>query len=190
MKDDDLDDSPPTPPPPRPPSSVGVPSPDAGARIGIGMLVLILVIVLGAGSLLAQRYLDRREADARGLVTSPDSLELRADPLGHYFVTATLDGERVDLLVDTGASSIALPVEVADRIGLVRGRERWVETANGPAKGWTTSIDRLTIGPFERRDVDALVVPGLQSGEGLLGMSFLREFELVQRGGRLMLRSP
>ena len=162
---------------------------DAGARLGRWMLVGMWVLVLGLGTLFAQRWLDARSAPVTGV--GPDGaarLELRADRRGHYSVTALVNGEPVDFLVDTGASGIAVPADVAERLGLARGRSFATRTANGTGRSYATRIERLRVGPFERADVAASIVPGLEGEVGLLGTSFLRQFELVQRDGRLILR--
>ena len=165
------------------------PATDPGARLGRWMLVGMWVLLLGLGTGFAQRALDARSAPVTS--AAPDGaaqLELRADRLGHYSVTALVDGEPVEFLVDTGASGISVPAGVADRLGLARGREIATRTANGTGRAWATRIARLRVGPFERTDVAAYVTPGLEGEIGLLGTSFLRQFELVQRDGRLILR--
>ena len=170
----------------------GRPGPaDAGARVGRWMFVAMWALLIGLGTLFAQRALDARSAPTvRTGADGTAELELRADRLGHYSVTALVNGEPVEFLVDTGASGIALPADVADRLGLARGRSFPTRTANGTGRSWATRLDTLRVGPFERRDVPASITPGLDGGAGLLGTSFLRQFELLQREGQLLLREP
>jgi aspartyl protease family protein len=57
-------------------------------------------------------------------------------------------------------------------------------------ESWLTRIERLRLGPFEMRDVRAVIIPDMPGEEVLLGMSFLKHLELVQTGERLRLRLP
>ena len=164
---------------------------DPQARIGRWMIFGAWALLLGLGTLFAQRALDARYAPVtRAGPDGAPELELRADALGHYSVTALVNGEPVDFLVDTGASGIAVPGDVAERLGLERGRPFATRTANGTGRSYLTRIERFEVGPFARTEVVASIVPGLDGGAGLLGTSFLRGFELVQRDGRLLLREP
>lgn len=166
-------------------------APDTGARIGRAMMVGVWVLLLGLGTLFADRALDARRAPVAGVAADgAPTLELRADLLGHYSVTALVNGRPVDFLVDTGASGIGLPADVADGLGLARGRAFATRTANGTGRSYATVLDTLEVGPFRRADVPASIVPGLDGDTGLLGTSFLRGLELVQRDGRLLMREP
>ena len=164
---------------------------DPGARIGRWMMVGMWALALGLGTLFAERALEARFAPvARTGPGGAAELELRADARGHYSVTALVDGRPVDFLVDTGASGITVPAGVAERLGLERGRAFATRTANGTGRSYATRIGRFEVGPFVRTDVRASIAPGLEGETGLLGASFLRGFELVQRDGRLILREP
>lgn len=162
--------------------------------MGRYMIGLGWVLFLGILTLAANGWLERREAvrAPRALVTEAGlaGIELVADRGGHYRTAALVGGQPVEFLVDTGATTVALPEQTARRLGLPPGREIRVETANGPAIARTTKIDRLALGPLVRENVPASIVPGMREGTALLGMSFLRDFELVQRDGVLVIREP
>lgn len=96
---------------------------------------------------------------------------------GHFYVDATVNGQLVHFLVDTGASMVALTKEDAQRVGLpfspaefeVIGRG-----ASGDVKGKHVSLDRVAIGMKEAHAVPAAIVDdGL--GISLLGQSFLSQ---------------
>jgi aspartyl protease family protein len=57
-------------------------------------------------------------------------------------------------------------------------------TAAGPAPAWMTRLDRVTIGSISLDDVRATITPGLGS-QALLGMSFLKHFDMRADGDRL-----
>jgi aspartyl protease family protein len=93
---------------------------------------------------------------------------------GHFHVFATVNGQRVEMLVDTGASTVVFPVEMARDLGVnVAGLSFTTpyETANGRVMGADFRLDSIEIGGIVRRGVRASVVPNL--GKPLLGMSFI-----------------
>ena len=157
-------------------------------------VVLFWGVLIVGGTVGVDAWLTGR-ADARAprvLVGAGDAagIALVADRRGHYVVTGLVNGRDVDFLVDTGASDVALPAALAEELELRPGRAVDVQTANGRARARATTIGRLTLGPLERRDVAATIVPGMGGRTALLGMSFLRHYELVQRDGRLLIRDP
>lgn len=116
---------------------------------------------------------------------------LKADATGHYFTPASVNGRAINVLVDTGATIVALSAEDADRVGVrlrasdFSGR---VSTANGTARVARIKLDRVEIGGITVRDVAATVSePGVLK-TSLLGMSFLSRLERVDmRQGTLSL---
>jgi len=161
--------------------------------IGKYMIVGMWAVALILGTLLLNNYLERQRNPNNHVVTSLDgdkrSITLQRGRFGHYLVTGDINGARAEFLVDTGASSVSIPVEVAERAGLSRGAEISVITANGIGKAYKTKLDLLRIGDLEIRNATAHINPGL-SDEVLLGMSVLQHFELVQRGDTLVIREP
>ena len=117
--------------------------------------------------------------------------ELIAQRNGHFFAEAEINGRAVNVMVDTGASMVALAYEDARAVGLVpRDSDftRRTNTANGIAKFAPVEIDRLTIGNVEVRNVRAAVMEEGKLDTTLLGMSFLSRLGRVDmRSGRLVL---
>ncbi len=107
---------------------------------------------------------------------------------GHYVTRGEINGGSVVFMVDTGATGVAVPLAVAQRLGLQRGRPVATQTANGQATAYMTRLDSVKVGDIEIRDVTASISPGLQMEEILLGMSFLRHIEFTQKGRTLLLR--
>ncbi len=124
--------------------------------------------------------------------TSSDQMEIMADPLGHYVTDAEIDGHLIRVLVDTGASLVALKSEDAAALGFIRSKEDFkvkVTTANGVASAALAHLWRVRIGAIQIYDVDALVFPPGVLAQNLLGMSALRKlgsFEIS--AGRLVLK--
>ena len=105
---------------------------------------------------------------------------LKAGQNGHFFVTAEINGRNVKVLVDTGASAVALSYEDAKDIGLHPGNLDYnipVSTANGIAQAAGVSLDKVEIDGVRVSDVQGLVMPeGVMRGS-LLGMSFLSKLK-------------
>ena len=101
---------------------------------------------------------------------------LKAGQNGHFFVTAEINGRDVKVLVDTGASAVALSYEDAQDIGLHPGNLDFnvpVSTANGVTKAASVTLDKIEIDGVRVSDVQGMVLPeGVMRGS-LLGMSFL-----------------
>ena len=85
-------------------------------------------------------------------------------------------------------TQVAVPSAVAERLGLARGAPIVISTANGRATGHRTRLASLRLGDIELRDVAALIAPGMDGDEVLLGMSALQQLEFSQKGGTLVLR--
>lgn len=117
--------------------------------------------------------------------------ELRASADGHYYATAEVNGWPLDVMVDTGASMVALTYEDAERTGLRLNASDFtarVNTANGPAAVAPVVLDRVSIGGIEVRNVRAAVCERGRLDKTLLGMSFLSRLERVDISqGRLTL---
>ena len=164
---------------------------DAGRGLGTGMWVLFWVCVLGLGTWLFADVLGLRE-NPNGAVTGTlengiAEVRLRANPQGHYVADGLVNGRPVQMMVDTGATTVAIPGAWADRLGLTRGPRISVRTANGETEAWLTRIEALQLGSMVFRDVRANIVPNLDGGI-LLGMSALSSVEFSQRDGELVLR--
>src|SRR4051812_35757096 len=111
------------------------------------------------------------------------SFSVPRDTRGHYQVEARVDGRRMDFMVDTGASVVALRASDAARLGFhpfPRDFTAEVRTANGSVRAARTRLASVEVGGLRVHDVEALVLPDEILGENLLGMSYLsrlRRFE-------------
>lgn len=150
------------------------------------------VLALGLLTLLFTEYFEY-EHNPNRRVASTDTAEARQITLvrnraGHYVANGEINGQAVTFLLDTGATDVAVPADLANRIGLQRGRSVPTQTANGVINTWSTRLDKVALGNIEMTDVSASILPGANQGEVLLGMAFLKHLELVQRGDTLTIR--
>lgn len=124
--------------------------------------------------------------------SSSGTVEIRAGRNGHYMTTAHVNGRAIDVLIDTGASVVALTYEDAERAGIyVRPSDftHRVRTANGIAKAAPVVLSRVSIGDITVRDVQASVSEPGRLGTTLLGMAFLSRLQRADmRNGVLLLQ--
>ena len=111
---------------------------------------------------------------------------------GDFAVAAQVNGARVAMVLDTGASSVVLTQEAAKAAGLpleVLDYTVNVDTANGRTRAAPVTLDRLAVGGIAERAVPALVAQPGQLKNNLLGMSFLNRLESWEvRGDKLRMR--
>ena len=113
---------------------------------------------------------------------------LQRNRAGYYVASGEINGAEVTFLLDTGATQVALSGHLANRLGLMRGVNVSIQTANGAVQGFATRLDVVRLGPIEVRNVSALVSDGIEDDTVLLGMSFLKHLEFTQRNGQLTLK--
>ena len=102
--------------------------------------------------------------------------EIKGGQNGHFTVQAYINNQPVTVLVDTGASAVALSYEDAERVGLHPSELAFnvpVNTANGVAQAARAKLSKVEIDSVRVDDVDAMVLPQGALRGTLLGMSFL-----------------
>jgi len=124
-------------------------------------------------------------------VNSGHNIVLDGDRMGHFQVNARVDGRRLDFMVDTGASLVALRESDAAYLGIrpmpVDYRAT-VSTANGNVKAAPAKLSRIELGDITVFDVPALVLPDEALAQNLLGVSFLSKLRRYEyANGRMVL---
>ena len=132
---------------------------------------------------LGQHYRGATASDARQSVT------LAADPRGHFFADAIINGQAMRFVVDTGASVVVLNSADAQRMGIDwrKGRQAMMQTANGPTTGYLVKLQSVRVGGIELQNIDGVVVESGLGSYGLLGMSFLNRVEMRRDGEKMEL---
>jgi aspartyl protease family protein len=161
----------------------------------MGTLVTVAVSAAMTGDRFAT-YVGLREGGARAqaqmVTTASPVVTVTGDLMGHFVVHPMLDGRRLRMLVDTGATVVALSFEDARAAGIQvapRDFTRAIATANGIIEAAPVRIGEIRLGAIVVRNVDALVLPRGRLATSLLGMSFLKRlnsFEISR--GQLTLR--
>jgi len=157
------------------------------------MIVAAWVLLLGlltawfSGWLDAQRN-PNREVSGHVAEGGVREVVLQQNRQGHYVATGSINDASVRFLLDTGATTVSVPEDLARELDLSPGAPSPTQTANGVVMTYPTVLDRVRLGNIELRDVRAHINPGMRGGGVLLGMSFLKQLEMIQRGDSLTLR--
>ncbi len=106
---------------------------------------------------------------------------------GHYRAEALINDQKVNVLVDTGATGVAISQAVADRLKLKSASAIRTVTANGESIGYLVRLESVKLGGIEATNVAASIAPGLQ-GDVLLGMSFLGRMDVRLYKGEMTIK--
>ncbi|RMG36274.1 MAG: TIGR02281 family clan AA aspartic protease [Gammaproteobacteria bacterium] len=109
-----------------------------------------------------------------------------------FYVDGLINGQPVRMLVDTGASTVALSERDARRLGIpyvAKGQGAQVQTASGTARAFAVRLKSLKLGTRTFRNVQAMVVEGDYPRNVLLGMNVIGAFEVDHRGNLMILRA-
>ncbi|GJM02426.1 MAG: hypothetical protein DHS20C08_09270 [Rhodomicrobium sp.] len=115
---------------------------------------------------------------------------IHANREGHFATRAKINNEDTMLMVDTGATYVALSYETAEEIGLniqPSDFSKAARTANGISKVAAVSLDEITIGDITVSNVEAIVVEPGKLDINLLGMNFLSKLKRFEVSGRKLL---
>ncbi len=107
---------------------------------------------------------------------------------GHYLSSGKINGQTVRFLLDTGATDVVIPEDIAQKLNLEYGYPSRANTANGTITIYQTMIDSLQLGEIELKNIRGSINPHMKMGSILLGMSALKQLELIQRDRHLTLR--
>jgi len=117
-----------------------------------------------------------------------NKIVLSAGSGGHFFTAGSINGRPVQFVVDTGATSVALSVQDAERLGIdyKKGQPGRSSTANGTVNVYLVKLASVRIGDVEVYDVDGTVVPAGMPYI-LLGNSFLTRFQMTRQNDLMVL---
>ncbi len=104
---------------------------------------------------------------------------------GHYYIDGAVNDNYLNFVIDTGATSVALPLAIAASAGVKCEKRASMSTGNGITQGCTATIKKLKFGHFTLRYVNAVVMPNLS--QPLLGMNVLKQFRVEQDDGQMRL---
>ena len=143
----------------------------------------------------AAHWLATSTGDQPAKTVDPDhedqtaGLLLKRSPDGFFFATASLNGVPTRLMVDTGANTMVLRKEDADRAGLTSTGSVRMQTVGGEVRARKTRIAAMALGNGEARDVDAVIVDD-HIETSLIGTKALAQFGPVILDGTTLAIGP
>jgi len=157
------------------------------------LLLASIVIVLASVSApsLLTHYFDRPQAGEGAAAPEPAAIDeaeasggrsvaIEAERDGHFYIDAQINFRPVRMMVDTGATVVALRQSDAESVGIRMRRadfDQPVQTANGTTHAAEATLDAIAVEDIEIDGVRALVLPDDQLSVSLLGGSFLSRLE-------------
>ena len=166
---------------------------DSGTQsMGKGMYfaawILGLALMTSLFSGVAERKINPNQSPNARVVDGATEVVLKQNRQGHYVTNGTINGKEVTFLLDTGATDVAVPAHIAERVNMRQGRPIQVMTANGIVTAYQSWIAEVGIDELIIQDVDANINPAMTDDFILLGMSALKQLEFTQRGNTLTLK--
>lgn len=159
--------------------------------MGKGMQYVAWILALILLTFLFGDWEESKNNPNRNLVSSNENgrilVELKKNRWNSYITPGTINGVPVSFIIDTGANDVAIPKELQEKLGLIRGQRGISMTANGETTHWKTHIDTLTIGDITLYDIDGSILSNFPSDHILLGMSALSFLELRKKDDTLTL---
>ena len=116
-----------------------------------------------------------------------NSVVLKRGTDGHYRAEALINNQKVNVLMDTGATGVAISQAVADKLNLKSIEAIRTSTANGDSIGYMVRLDSVKVGGVEARNVSAMIAPRLD-GDVLLGMSYLGRMDVRLFKGEMTIK--
>ena len=139
----------------------------------------------------AKVVLNDSAAEPRGSTTGFErSALLTANSNGHFFARAYINGRPISVMVDTGATRIAITYKDAEQLGLRPHSSDYTlttRTANGTGRVAPVTLDSITIGDVEVTNLNGLIAEPGKLHVTLLGMEFIRRLERFELRGRELL---
>jgi aspartyl protease family protein len=149
-----------------------------------GLIIVGLMAGYGLWQDMGGSFTPRQTIAAQGEITLPRARD------GHYYLTLEIAGQSVEFMVDTGASSVVLTREDAQKLGIDPDTLVYLgtaQTANGIVRTARVTLDDVRLGDFTDPTLTAYVNDG-DMGGSLLGMDYLGQFHIEIAADRMVLR--
>ena len=115
-------------------------------------------------------------------------VKLARDLSGHYRAEAFINGVKTTVIVDTGATDVAISSKFAEQLGIQSNQAIKTQTANGDTIAYMIRLKSIKLGGIEANNVAATIVPNLGT-DMLLGMSFLNRMDVRLYKGAMTIRA-
>lgn len=167
-------------------------NPPSSSSLGVAMIAaawLVLLLLAAkqfAGAEQNKRFPNQKAKAER--VAGKQRLVLKATRDNHYLAHGSVNGKPANFLLDTGATTVAIPEDLQDYYGLAIGEKSIAYTANGQIGVSETKIAEINIGGIVLTEISATLNPGMNYSDTiLLGMSALSLLDVNINNGQLTL---
>lgn len=162
-------------------------------KIGQAMIYVAWILFLGLLTMGFNKLLENQNNPNQDVEVSYNDdriaeVRLVQNRQGHYVANGKINGRTVTFLLDTGATQISIPENVANRLQLKKGYPSQAVTANGTIKVYSTELKSVSLGAITLHNLRGHINPHMEGDEILLGMSFMKHLEIIQRDRQLLLR--
>jgi len=162
---------------------------DPSRKIGLLMLTLGWILIIVLVWILYSKVIFAPKASEIRIVDELTQIKLYPDRDGHYRILGNINQTKVNFLIDTGATNVAIPLALAKKLKLQNLGSTSVITASGKSSAYITKIDELIIGGIAIYNVNALVVYDMHGSIALLGMNVLKRFSIEQNKDYMILKA-
>lgn len=157
--------------------------------LSLTFFVLMWVVLFALAALFFDNLIGERHNPNSAPVSRQNGEQreviLQRNRQGHFITTGFANNSEMVFMVDTGATDVVLSEASARRASLKRGQGGFASTANGVITVYDTTIASLRVGNITLRNVKASINPHMDDDYALLGMSFLSQLEMLQKGDTL-----
>jgi aspartyl protease family protein len=165
---------------------------DNSSKLGQAMIYIAWLLFLAILTFGFSRYLEQQNNPNQNVASTINKniieVRLKQNRYGHYVTTGQINHTAVTFLLDTGATLISIPASLANKLQLKKGYPSQSRTANGTITVYSTRLNSVSIGAIELHNIRASINPHMAGDEVLLGMSFMKHLELIQKGKELILK--
>src|SRR3982751_2729642 len=152
---------------------------------------LALLAVVGAGVAIGLLWPTSQRSTAAPAAQGGTEVLIERSSDHHYYADASVNGQSVHFMIDTGASETALTEADARAVGLPIDPSKYEvigDGASGMVRGQYVQLKSIDLNGIRQQDAQAVIVPG--AAVSLLGQPFLEKVdEIVIRQGEMRLRS-
>jgi len=156
----------------------------SSSKVKTLLIIFIWITLAGVLFLFMNGKMNPNTAEA---LSHSGEVVLQRDLSGHYRAEAFINGVRTPVMIDTGATDVAISQSLADKLGLHSINAIRTQTANGDTVSYMTRLKSVKLGNIVALDVAATITPSL-GDEMLLGMSFLGRMDVRLYKGSMTIR--
>jgi len=156
--------------------------------VSLAWLAFLMMLVLGFDRYLSKQVNPNDRPDSVYAVDGSAEVILMQNQQGHYIAEGQLNKTWALFVVDTGATNISIPGKLAKKMNLTAGSPQKTRTANGDIIVYKVLLDSVKLGSIELHNIPANINPSMEGEAVLLGMSFLKHVEMIQKNQLLTLR--